>query len=285
MNAHRLFPGFPATLAGAGLLVGLLASPARAQQQAPYPYPPQPAPAPYPYPYPPQPQPPAPPPQPTYPPPGYPPPGYPPPGYPSPGYPPQGYPQVAAAAPAPGAQQHDGFYLRTMIGADYLQAGAEAAGQSQKVSGGGLLLNLAVGGAPTENFAVFVEFLYHSAFDPDIKERGRTLMTKDQTLGAGGLGAGVAFFIMPANASITASVVLASLASSAGQENIRTFETESGAAGNLVLGKEWWVSSNWGLGTAAQLFLGRVKQKTVVAGSKPSWLFYGLGLGVTATFN
>jgi hypothetical protein len=273
MKTHRLLRGVSGTVA---IAVCLLALPARAQQQPapPYPYPPQPPPAPYPYP--PQPQP-------TYPPPGYPPPGYPPPGYPAPAYPPPGYPGLSEAAPSPGAEQHDGFYLRVSIGADYLSAGAEAQGRSQKLTGGGLLLHMALGGAPTENVVVFAEFLYHSAINPDIEQQGRTLSTDRQTLAAGGLGAGIAFFVMPANACIAASVILASMNSRS--HGVMNFETESGVGGNLVLGKEWWVSSNWGLGAAAQLFLGRANEKIALAGTKPAWLFYGLGLAVTATFN
>ena len=62
-------------------------------------------------------------------------------------------------------------------------------------------------------------------------------------------------------------------------------ESEGGIGVNLVGGKEWWVSDNWGLGVAGQLFGARVKDKEVVMGSKPTWMLVGFSLAFTATFN
>jgi hypothetical protein len=268
-------------------LFALAASVAHAQQPAPYPYPPQP-PAPQ-YPYPPQPPPQPPPPQ--QPPPGYPPPGYPPPGYPPPpaqGYPAiQQYPQVGAMTPDPGARRHDGFYLRMMIGPGYTHMGTSAAGTDVSLSGAGLGLNLAVGGALSENLAIFGDIIINSAVNPERKIGATSTSLTDRTANAQGIGAGLAYFIMPANAFIAGSLMLASssLDDTSGDESRTLEESEAGFGLNLVGGKEWWVSDNWGLGVAGQFFGARVKDKEVVQGSKPTWWLLGFSLAFTATFN
>jgi len=59
-----------------------------------------------------------------------------------------------------------------------------------------------------------------------------------------------------------------------------------GVTGQLSAGKEWWVSSNWGLGIAGELFLGRM-----AGGSEPGrtethpYTVKGFSLLVSASFN
>jgi hypothetical protein len=39
------------------------------------------------------------------------------------------------------------------------------------------------------------------------------------------------------------------------------YESDWGGGISLMIGKEWWVSDNWGLGIAGQLFGGSAKDK------------------------
>jgi hypothetical protein len=298
----------PSTLFSLGILA---VSTASAQQPAPYPYPPQ-QPAPQ-YPYPPQappPQTPAPapqPPPPGYPPPGYPapPPGYPapPPGYPAPppGYPPpppgypaqagypavQQYPQLGATTRDPGAEKHDGFYLRLMLGPGYTRMGASAAGTDMTVSGIGAGFNVAVGGAISENLALYGDIIVNSAANPEQKVGATSRELTDRTAAAQGIGVGAAYLIMPVNAFIGGSLVLArfSLDDTSGEESRTLAESDTGFGLNLVGGKEWWVSDNWGVGVAGQFFGARVPDKEEIMGSKPTWWLFGFSVAFTATFN
>ncbi len=256
---------------------------------APYPAPPPAAPAPYPYPAQPV-Q--APPPVPGYPPPGYPAPGYPPPGYPAPGQPPPGYPAaqypgLGAIALDPGAHRHDGFYLRMMLGPGYTHMSADLAGVDSSISGAGLGIDIAVGAAVTENLALFGELLVDSAVNPDVKRGASTSSLSNRTADATGFGVGAAYYFMPTNTFLAASLLVArsSLEDTTGEESVTVSESDAGLGLNLVGGKEWWVSDNWGLGVAGQLFAARVKDSEVLMNSKPTWTLFGFSLAFTATFN
>jgi hypothetical protein len=64
-------------------------------------------------------------------------------------------------------------------------------------------------------------------------------------------------------------------------------DTEFGPGLSLVLGKEWWVSDNWGLGLAGQLYAARMKdrQPAFVGSETPTWRALGLNLLFSASFN
>jgi len=47
------------------------------------------------------------------------------------------------------------------------------------------------------------------------------------------------------------------------------------------VGKDWWVSENWGLGAAAQLLLGSAKDRNADA----NWSTAAVALMFTATYN
>jgi hypothetical protein len=256
------------------------------QQQA---YPPQPG-------YPPQ--------QPGYPPPqqqAYPPqPGYPPqqPGYPPPqqGYPPpqQGYappPPPYAQMRAPGFETHDGFYLRLQIGGGYTRMSAKANDIEQKISGGSFAFGLALGGSVTPNLVIFGALTGTSISDPDVAVNGVSETATDWTASMSGIGAGAAYYLVPANVYFSGTLLAMTLSlrdrldsSSSSDPNN---STELGFGFEGLVGKEWWVSDNWGLGAAGQLMLGSMKAKGafVTGGEVPTWSSMAISLLLSATYN
>ena len=54
-----------------------------------------------------------------------------------------------------------------------------------------------------------------------------------------------------------------------------------------LLGKEWWVSDNWGLGVSAQLLLGSMQEShgTTPFGNPPNWDLFATNVLLTATYN
>ena len=53
-----------------------------------------------------------------------------------------------------------------------------------------------------------------------------------------------------------------------------------------LIGKEWWVSDNWGLGISAQGLLGAMKdQQTTPGQSVPTWHVAAFTLLFSATYN
>jgi hypothetical protein len=245
---------------------------ALAQQPAPAPYP-QPAPAPYPPPG----TPPAPPPA------GYPPPVYQQPAYQQPAYaPPPGYPALAAAAD-PTARRHDGFFLRMMIGPGYLSAKDETDGLDVTLKGGGVGLDVAIGGAISDNFIIYGNVTAYSATNPELEvsgagQSGSANLGDDVTFSSGGIGAGIAYYIMPMNLSLGGGILLASNQLKVKDNDPNTkdeSESDNGVGINLNITKEWFVSDQWGLGVAAQLYGAQIEGSTTA----------GFGINFAATFN
>ena len=66
------------------------------------------------------------------------------------------------------------------------------------------------------------------------------------------------------------------------QYNSPAVETDPGFGMDLLVGKEWWVSSSWGLGLAAQFIYGSAKDREPAL---ERWTTFGGGLLFTATYN
>ena len=211
-----------------------------------------------------------------YPPPGYapppayyPPPGYaPPPGYyPPPGYAPPGayYPQQVLGPP-PGHHLHDGFYMRLTMGLGYLSAKYSQGGQDATISGGGMAMAFAFGGSVTPNLVIYGEFMGTVAMDPTL-EYGGTSRHLGFDVNLFGIGPGVAYYLEPMNmyfsGTLAFSQVTASSSNSSDSSNDTADVTEMGMGASFMVGKEWWVSHDWGLGIAGMLHLASMKMKNV----------------------
>jgi hypothetical protein len=225
-----------------------------------------------------------------YPPPGY---GYPPPGY---GYPPPGYayspPRAYAyppVVPVFGSHTHDGFYLRLHLGPDYtaMSSGPAAVigGSSMEVSGPGVGFGVAVGGALTTDFVLYGTMVISSASNPTVKIDGMSLGSGSGDMDLVGLGGGAAYYIEPTNLYVAGSILLANLQIT-DSNGKKIGESDSGLGLEGLVGKEWWVSDQWGLGVAAQVLWARMKDKdTFGMGNPPTLNAHAFSLLFSATYN
>ena len=87
---------------------------------------------------------------------------------------------------------------------------------------------------------------------------------------------------MPANVYLTGSIALAiGTLESYGQK----IESETGYGINVAIGKEWWVSDNWGLGVAGQLFHTVLSDEDLITGELYDLKTTSFGILFSATFN
>jgi hypothetical protein len=184
-----------------------------------------------------------------------PPPGYPPPGYPPPANyypPPTGYYPVGPVAPPPGHHMHDGTYVRLFLGGGRIAMAENANGNDLKVYGGGPSLGIAVGGAVVENLVLYGEFLFMSADAPTVELGGGSVNATGSTLVAGVIGPGIAYYIAPVNIYVSATVGASKVQLQ--DSNTQSVQATSkwGLGVSAMIGKEFWVSDNWGLGAAMQ---------------------------------
>ncbi len=235
----------------------------------------------------------------VYPPPvyGYPPPvyGYPPPVY---GYPPPvyGYPPPPAYEPPPadptklpGYHKHDGFYLRLQAGIGYLTTSVSYQGSTRNMSGPGVSYSAAFGGAIAPNLILYGEVLGMIVPDPSVSYGGTSTTSSGTTMALVGFGPGLAYYLEPINLYLSGTVTLSHLEVSYNNYSDDYYysdynpstESYTGVGFSALVGKEWWVSTNWGLGAALQFHFASMQDD-----NSDVWMTsYGFALLFSSTFN
>ena len=192
-----------------------------------------------------------------------------------------------APPPAPAGgystyNRHFGFFIRPELGFGYFGASASQGGMDVKVSGGGGVFALGIGGAVSENFIVAGQVWDYIASSPTVKVTygGSTLSgTSDGSAGLVGYGVLLNWYLQPSNLYLAVTPSFTKLVSSDGTTNSTS---EWGFGARLAAGKEWWVSDHWGIGLAASLALSSNKD---TGSGAPTWGSAAFGLTCSATYN
>lgn len=217
--------------------------------------------------------PPAPPPYPPY-------PAYPPPYGARPGYPPPSYGPYGGYPPPynPGSPGHihDGFFLRLHLGGGF----TDVRGNGLEISGGSVSVGVALGGALAENLILFGNLFLSVADSPDVKQAGITA-TSSGSATLSGFGLGLTYYFMPVNIYISGALA-AMIFEMDDSDGNKLYASDTGLGFQAMIGKEWWVSSEWGLGVAAELSLASMKDKDL---SGVSWGGSAFSLVFSSTFN
>jgi len=190
--------------------------------------------------------------------PGYAPPGYAPgyapqgyaPGYAPPGYPP-GYAPPSYAPPVAAEPSHTGTYVHLHLGGGFTSISRpDGVGGTVKLAGGGPAFEVAVGGAPLPNLAVFGSLFFTGASQPKQSGGGYNGQLNGDAM-VGGFGAGIVYYFMPANIYLSAAVASLSF-QTADSDGKTTYTTDYGVGFEGMIGKEFMVSDHWGLGGALE---------------------------------
>lgn len=169
-------------------------------------------------------------------------------------------PALVTAQGADGARRHDGFFLSISPGVAGGSSEADLGGGAGSwdnitYSGPGGILDFKIGGAVAENFILSFDVIGRNVPGPDLETVGGTTeLDEDVILSDGTLGLGLTYYVMPANIFFSGTVgvgrfVLTNPTEDADDDE--TVETNAGLSLHAKIGKEWWVSDNWGLGVAA----------------------------------
>jgi hypothetical protein len=191
---------------------------------------------------------------------------------------------------APGAETHDGFYLRLHLGYGYTRMSTSSQGSKFKMSGSSTSFGIALGGSLTPNLVVYGAFSFADIADPTITADGLDVDSgPDAAAYMGGLGIGAAYYVVPVNVYFAGTLMASSLGRRyTDPDGIEHTDTsESGLGLELLVGKEWWVSENWGIGAALQLQYGTMKDKDIIQNTleAPRWSVTTVAFLFSATFN
>ncbi|MBS2025644.1 MAG: hypothetical protein JST92_24865 [Deltaproteobacteria bacterium] len=184
---------------------------------------------------------------------------------------------TAAARADDGPEQHRGFFLRMDLGLGY-QRSYEA---PYSITGGGGSFGLAIGGAVSENVILAFHLLDSVAVAPSFSN-GSIIATasNDVSVGVVVYGANVTLYTMPFNGYLSLTLGPSKLALT---ENNQTYATNWGVGGRVQLGKEWWVSDNWGLGVAVHFTWSRNPDGS--DNNSGQWTTWSSAVAFSATFN
>lgn len=151
----------------------------------------------------------------------------------------------------PGRFSHDGFFLRLNLGPSFSRVSRPGV----YWDGLGAAMAVSVGGSVVENLALHVDFNGVFLANPTEHVRGHR-QDFDADIVFESIGLGATYYIMPFNIYASASVGLGVLEFESGAGDSK--ETSLGLALNGMVGKEWWVGSDWGIGIAGQVLYMRV---------------------------
>jgi hypothetical protein len=147
-----------------------------------------------------------------------------------------------------GRHRHDGFLLRIASGPGLLEhrsAGATLETGESWDGHAAALTTLSFGTSLVENLALHLDLW-------GMTEVGRDTRV-DPDLSVGGLAVGVSYYFMPSNVYLSAFVGPSSARWRYEDAYWGDMESDSlhGLGVGLSVGKEWWVSDNWGVGLSA----------------------------------
>lgn len=170
--------------------------------------------------------------------------------------PPPGYyrpaPRYVAPSYYPGGQLHDGLFVRGTVGMGYLTASESSGGVSQTLSGFGLTLSGAIGGAIAPNLVLFGEILGTSVIQADLSQPGyQGASGLDLTMF--GFGPGMAYYVEPINLYLSGTLAFTKIAFTDSVSQYSLGDTSLGVGFSFVVGKEWWVGRDLGVGIAGQI--------------------------------
>jgi hypothetical protein len=181
------------------------------------------------------------------------------------GYPPAYSPGGYGYPPPPpesmeGFHSHDGFYFRVQPGIGFTSLSSTKGGVKTTLGGGGFSTGGAIGGVVAHNLVLFAAIFNTSAVDPDVKVGGTSTASPIGEIVLQGFGPGVAYYFEPINLYLSGTVAIARFW--ANDTNGNQLDTSKiGLAFELQVGKEWWVSRDWGLGVALGLVGGSMKDQ------------------------
>lgn len=162
-----------------------------------------------------------------------------------------------ASEPAPshearGQHEHDGFYLRFHAG-----FGHTAVSEGElRVAGPSGAFAFSIGGAVAEDLILFGHLTASSMQRPTFSY-GDHRFEIDGSVEVGGIGVGLAYYFMPANLYVSGALLATRLELS-DDHGTTLAESKTGGGIELAVGKEWWVSDNWGLGLAGRVMMASI---------------------------
>jgi len=153
-------------------------------------------------------------------------------------------------SPAIPSREHYGFYLSMSGGPVFGNISDNYYSGSFKMSGTGALFDFKIGGVIANNLILHATVLSQVLAGPKITISSGTGGKASDNLNVGEsmIGGGFTYYIMPSNTFLSISAGLGNFSIIDNTNSSNNITTREGFSIQLKAGKEWWISSRWGLG-------------------------------------
>jgi hypothetical protein len=188
---------------------------------------------------------------------------------------------MPAKEPPPNAEPahaHTGFALRLAAGFGYIHSADKHVSDDLRYEGGASSVMVSIGGSPVENLFLSADLFGVTCGHRKVRIDG-TDVEGNFDLTAAGLGFGVSWYFTPINIYVHATVGLSTMFIT--EPDGVSSKSKAGWGISLMVGKEWWVSENWGLGVALQGVILDTPRKEITSDMRTYWT----GLLFSATYN
>jgi hypothetical protein len=193
-------------------------------------------------------------------------------------------PTTLQPPPEPGFHKHDGFFMRFHMGVAIGEMRGDMAAGELEISGKGISEAMAFGGAINDNLVLYGEYFLEGIFAASASGAGRASGANEVTGALLGLSPGAAYYFVPSNLCVFGAFgMVKTFADEENKSSSITTRHQSGFGfgGNLGVGKEWWVSTNWALGAAVRATLAHTHELE----TGYPWRFYSIAVLFSTTYN
>jgi hypothetical protein len=150
-------------------------------------------------------------------------------------------------------------------------------------SGQGFSFGIALGGVIAPNLVLHGVFLFAATDNPDVTLAGTSVGQSRSSAAVYALGGGATYYVEPFNLYLSGNLVTAFLELDAGDgAGHLVYESNAGLGFEGMVGKEWWVSPDWGIGVAAEFIGASMKDKN---DSDIRWTTTSFALLFSSTYN
>lgn len=169
---------------------------------------------------------------------------------------------VSTSAQNSGKHEHDGFFMRFLVGPSYSTQVYNGAPSKMEVKGLSATFNFQIGATIAKNLIAFGEVSGSTITNPDIEINGTVHETDETKSSSFGFGGGMTYYLMPLNFYFTASVLASKVKIEYTKGSVKyEGETDMGIGVFAGVGKEWWIADDWALGACAFFSYANVPDK------------------------
>jgi len=170
--------------------------------------------------------------------------------------------------------------LNLAAGAVFARNTASDAATPIEANGVGLAFTGALGGAIARNVILCVRY-QHSDAEAHYKDAARGYDQENASAETDFLGSALVYYFEDTNVLLAGAIGM-SWFTVRDEFNFQVVDSRARLGAALDLGKEWWISPNWGMGLVARGSYGTAKDRSA---SAAAWTNLGLSLLFSATYN